>query len=201
MSSEQKESENSFKTVLTKERIWEKIAFSVMRSMTYFVLFCAGFLFWDIISKGSKKIFEGEGLINWEFLTEHPQTLHVIETNGTKQKLSSNKYYQLKEEKISKQWNDQIDNKEFLQNLEELETRFDALSNAASPESIDKLQKSLIGNERNESIQKFDFWISLMEDTKLTAEDFEIKESEVAPMVSTFINGFLSSQSTRLKFA
>ena len=38
-----------------------------------------------------------------------------------------------------------------------------------------------------------------MEDTKLTAEDFEIKESEVAPMVSTFITGFFSSQSTRLK--
>ena len=93
------------------------------------------------------------------------------------------------EEKISKQWNAQIGTKEFLQNLEELETRFDALSNVASPESIEKLQKSLLGNERNESIQKFDFWISLMEDTKLTAEDFEIKESEVAHMVSTFING------------
>ena len=199
MSSEQKESENSFKTVLTKERIWEKIAFSVMRSMTYFVLFCAGFLFWDIISKGSKKVFEGDGLINWEFITEHPQTLHVIETNGTKQKLSSNKYYQLKEEKISQQWNAQIGDKEFLQKLNELETRFDALSNAASPESIDKLQKSLLGSERNESIQKFDFWISLLDDPKLTAEDFEIKESEVAPMVSTFMNGFFSSQSTRLK--
>ena len=124
MSSEQKESENSFKTVLTKERIWEKIAFSVMRSMTYFVLFCAGFLFWDIISKGSKKVFEGDGLINWEFITEHPQTLHVIETNGTKQKLSSNKYYQLKEEKISQQWNAQIGNKEFLQNLKEFVSWF-----------------------------------------------------------------------------
>ena len=128
MSSQQKEAENSFKMVLTKERVCEIIAFSIMRSMTYFVLFCAGFLFWDIISKGSKKIFEGEGLINWEFLTEHPQTLHVIETNGTKQKLSSNKYYQLKEKKISKQWNAQIGDEKFSQNLNELGTRFEGSS-------------------------------------------------------------------------
>ena len=199
MSTRKKVLSNSFKTVLTKESVWERIAFSIMRFMTYFVLFCAGFLFWDIISKGSKKVFEGEGLINWEFLTDHPQTLHVIDQNGTKQKLSSTKYYLLKEEKISKKWETYIAQSKFSNQLADLSTGFDALAEATQPESIVSLQKNLLENESKSAMQKFDFWISLLNDPKLTAEDFEIRESEVIPMVSSFMKGFLSSESSRLK--
>ena len=77
--SPEKEPRHPFATRLTAERAQEFVMFGLLRGMTFFVLFCAAFLFWDIISKGSSKVFEGDGLISWEFLTEHPQTLHVID--------------------------------------------------------------------------------------------------------------------------
>ena len=76
---------NPFSRKVSTERIQESFMFGFLRGMTFFVLFCAAFLFWDIISKGAGKIFEGDGLINWEFLTAHPQTLHVIGNEEMKQ--------------------------------------------------------------------------------------------------------------------
>ena len=78
MNPEDKPKGNPFAKRFSRERVQETIMFGIFRSMTFFVLFCAGFLFWDILSKGSSKIFEGDGLINWEFLTEDPQTLQII---------------------------------------------------------------------------------------------------------------------------
>ena len=54
--------------------------------------------------KRAGKIFEGDGLINWEFLTAHPQTLHVIGNEENETKLSSTNYYKLKDEMMLNQW-------------------------------------------------------------------------------------------------
>ncbi len=105
MMSAQKEPKHPFTPRLSRERIQETFVFGLLRGMTFFVLFCAAFLFWDILSKGAGKVFEGEGLINWEFLTEHPQTLHVIGEGEDEIKLSSSNYYRLKDEKMYEKWN------------------------------------------------------------------------------------------------
>ena len=52
----------------------------VLRFFTYLVIVLAGYLFCDIVYKGSKVIFISEApFINVQFLTEKPQTLHVFE--------------------------------------------------------------------------------------------------------------------------
>jgi len=51
--------------------------------MTYFVLFCATYLFLDIIVKGAGTVFDTSfPFVNVEFLTGTPETLHVFEWEG-----------------------------------------------------------------------------------------------------------------------
>ena len=73
--------------------------FGFLRGMT-FLLFFVQLFFWDILSKGAGKVFEGDGLLNWEFLTAHPQTLHVIGEGEDEIKLSSTNYYKLKDDDV-----------------------------------------------------------------------------------------------------
>ena len=81
----------------------QKIWCLVVRGITFFVLFCALFIL-GYFFKRVGKVFEGDKLINWTFLTEDPQTLHVIDVNGTELKLSSKEYYSLKDKKTVQQW-------------------------------------------------------------------------------------------------
>jgi phosphate transport system permease protein len=67
----------------------EKVAVVLLCGMTYFVIFCAAFLFLDIIVKGAPTVFSTHfPFVNVEFLTGSPQTLHVFEWNGAHMELA-----------------------------------------------------------------------------------------------------------------
>ena len=193
------DSYNPFKSSFSREKMVEKIAFSVMRSATYFVLFCAAYLFWDIISKGSKKIFEGEGLVNWEFLTQKPQTLHVIENNGTIKKLSSDQYYRFKEKKTLEKWKSLTNSISYEETLKFLEKNLTLVLKETNSSNLEIIQESLISREYQSSHKKFEYWISLLKDYENTAKDFEVKESEVFSLVSSFIKSFFSTERNRFR--
>ena len=58
----------------------EKGIFWLLRLGTYFVLFCAAFIFVDIGWKGGSVIFKAAPpFINIPFLTQSPETLNVFE--------------------------------------------------------------------------------------------------------------------------
>ena len=63
----------------------EKGIFWLLRLGTYFVLFCAAFIFIDIGWKGGSVIFKAAPpFINIPFLTQSPETLNVFEWEGKK---------------------------------------------------------------------------------------------------------------------
>ena len=63
----------------------ERMVSWVLRLATYFVLFCAAFIFIDIGIKGGAVIFRTSApFINIPFLTESPESLNVFELNGKK---------------------------------------------------------------------------------------------------------------------
>ena len=45
--------DNPFKARLSREKFTENLVFGLLRGVTFFVLFCAAYLFWDIFSKGA----------------------------------------------------------------------------------------------------------------------------------------------------
>jgi hypothetical protein len=185
--SPEKEPRHPFATRLTAERAQESLMFGLLRGMTFFVLFCAAFLFWDIISKGSSKVFEGNGLINWEFLTEHPQTLHVIGEGEDEIKLSSSNYYKLKDEKMLNKWGEFRQSDGHDSARRELAARFSQLQNEWSKDSLLVSDEKFLLRERENATNKFAFWKEMLVDPKNTAEDFEIKVEEVPGMVTQFM--------------
>ena len=48
--------DNPFKARLSREKLTENLVFGLLRGVTFFVLFCAAYLFWDIFSKGAGKV-------------------------------------------------------------------------------------------------------------------------------------------------
>ena len=172
--------------------------FVLLRGMTFFVLFCAAFLFWDIISKGSSKVFEGDGLINWEFLTEHPQTLHVIGEGEDEIKLSSSNYYKLKDEKVLNKWGEFRKSSEYGSARKELDTRISRLQNEWAMESLLVADEKFLVRERENAANKFAFWEEMLADPKTTAEDFEIKVEDVPSMVTQFMLGHFEKERGRL---
>jgi phosphate transport system permease protein len=63
----------------------EKGVFWLLRAGTYFVLFCAAFIFIDIGWKGGAVVFQlTPPFINTTFLTQSPETLNVFEWKGEK---------------------------------------------------------------------------------------------------------------------
>jgi phosphate transport system permease protein len=182
----------------SRERIQETIMFGLLRSMTFFVLFCTAFLFWDILSKGSTKIFEGDGLINWEFLTEDPQTLHVIKDGETEIKLSSKKYYKLKDEKMLQKWNAFKQSKDYDAALERLNLGIKAIRKEWTEDGVQKAKVEFIARERESSLGKFSFWKELAADPKTTASDFELEIEKVPETISQFILGHLERERGRL---
>lgn len=172
--------------------------FWILRSMTFFVLFCASFLFWDILSKGSSKIFEGEGLINWEFLTEDPQTLHVIEDGEAEIKLSSKKYYELKDDKMLQKWEKFKQSPEFKVSLNQLSVSLNKLTEEWSEERLQAAKSDFISREKQSARGKFDFWKELAADPQTTAADFELEIEQVPETISQFILGHLEKERGRL---
>ncbi|MCH6257081.1 phosphate ABC transporter permease PstA [Puniceicoccaceae bacterium K14] len=77
----------------------EKVAFAFMGMGTYFIVFCASIIFLTIFYKGSQTVFQASfPFINFEFLTEAPQTLHVFEHEGEKYEMSDNNFRAFQEE-------------------------------------------------------------------------------------------------------
>lgn len=69
----------------------------LLRLSTYFVLFCAAFIFYDIGSKGGSVVFQKTApFINVPFLTEAPETLNVFELDGKKQTMGDGAFRQYK---------------------------------------------------------------------------------------------------------
>ena len=80
-----------------KRRISEGFVFTLFRIGTYFVLFCATYIFLDIGIKGGRTVFQKTApFINVKFLTEPPQTLYVFDYQGQKMELSDREYREWK---------------------------------------------------------------------------------------------------------
>ena len=199
MMSAQKEPKHPFTPRLSRERIQETFVFGLLRGMTFFVLFCAAFLFWDILSKGAGKVFEGEGLINWEFLTEHPQTLHVIGEGEDEIKLSSSNYYRLKDEKMYEKWNTFQGTSDYNNKRNQLFEASKAIQNEWTDQSLVLAAARFIEREQRKVSDKFSFWTELVTNLESTASDFEIKREEVLPMVSQFMLGHFEKERGRLQ--
>jgi len=76
----------------------ERAVFWLLRLATYFVLFCAAFIFWDIGTKGGAVIFKPTApFINLPFLTEAPETLNVFTFRGENMTLGDRKFRAFKE--------------------------------------------------------------------------------------------------------
>ena len=77
----------------------EKATFWLLRLGTYFVLFCAAFIFIDIGWKGGSVVFKAAPpFINVSFLTQSPETLNVFEWKGEKVRMGDRAFRQFKAE-------------------------------------------------------------------------------------------------------
>ena len=195
---EESSKENPFRTRVSKQKITENLMFGLLRGITFFVLFCAAYLFWDIFSKGAGKVFEGDKLINWTFLTEDPQTLHVIDENGTELKLSSKEYYSLKDKKTVQQWSKFLKQPKFPLYLKDLNQSFNKVRVEWNSEQRQEIIKKFVEKEKEAASQKFSFWRELLVDPKATATDFEMEPEEVSAMVSNFLLVHLNRETSRL---
>lgn len=75
----------------------EQVVSWLLRLSTYFVLFCAAFIFFDIGWKGGSVIFKTSApFINIPFLTEAPETLNVFEVDGKKTTMGDRAFRQYK---------------------------------------------------------------------------------------------------------
>ena len=76
-----------------RKRLFERIVFWAFRLGTYFVIFCATYIFLDIGIKGGRTVFtKAAPFINLKFLSEPPQTLYVFDYQGKKMELSDREF-------------------------------------------------------------------------------------------------------------
>ncbi|HEV3410422.1 MAG TPA: ABC transporter permease subunit, partial [Chthoniobacterales bacterium] len=76
-----------------RSRRLEGVAFWIFRLAAYFVIACASYIFLDIGIKGSRTLFTPHPpFINFDFLTDRPQTLYVFEYEGKKLTLGDQDY-------------------------------------------------------------------------------------------------------------
>lgn len=81
-----------FSQRFSKNKVIELSITGIMRFFTYLVIILAGYLFLDIAYNGSKAVFTKEApFINFQFLIEKPQTLHVFEPADIDSKLKAAK--------------------------------------------------------------------------------------------------------------
>lgn len=187
-----------FSRIFSLKYLQETFIFGLLRGLTYFVLFCAAFLFWDIISKGNSKVFEGPGLINKEFLTEHPQTLHVIGQGPEEIKVSSSNYYKLKDTKMYEKWNIFAQSQEYSIQQRKLQFATNLLQEEWNGEELGIAREKFIQREHKQVANKFSFWKNLLIDPDSTASDFGVEIEKVPSLVSQFLLGFFEKERSRL---
>jgi len=74
-------------------RTFEAGVFWVLRSTAYIILLCGGFVFGDIVLKGSSTVFRTEfPFVNTTFLTEAPESLYVFEHDGVKREMGDREF-------------------------------------------------------------------------------------------------------------
>jgi phosphate transport system permease protein len=84
---------NKFRRKHTRAAWIERGAFWLFRFGTYGLLAAAACIFLDIGIKGSHAVFTTEApFINLEFLTEAPETLHIVEHEGAELKMGDREY-------------------------------------------------------------------------------------------------------------
>jgi phosphate transport system permease protein len=84
---------NPFLRKITMARRMETISLWVFRLGTYLVLAAASYIFADIAWNGSKTLLQPSfPFVNVKFLTESPETLHLLEANGQKYELGDRDY-------------------------------------------------------------------------------------------------------------
>ncbi|HWB60061.1 MAG TPA: phosphate ABC transporter permease PstA [Chthoniobacteraceae bacterium] len=84
---------NPFKARNSATRVIETGAFWFFRLATYLVLLCAAFIFGYIFWKGCGAIFKSSApFVNWSFLTQPPETLHVFSYQGRHMELGDAAY-------------------------------------------------------------------------------------------------------------
>lgn len=85
--------DNPFEKKVTKAKLIENTWTWVFRLATYAIIFCATYLFGDILVKGSFTVFQKEfPFVNVDFFTKVPQTLHVFENKDIKYKIEDLRY-------------------------------------------------------------------------------------------------------------
>ena len=196
---DQRSQSNRFSSGNNRMVILEKTIFGITRILTYVILFCACFIFWDIISKGSRKLFTDDGFINWSFLSESPQTLHVIEHNGEISKLSSDEYFKFKEELSESAWDELNTRDEFTKVQKRLKANLIAATEVTSNEVQKSLLTSFIQDEKTEATEKFNYWMELLENASSHAPDFQVSSEDMPYLVGRFILAFLDQ--TKLKYS
>ncbi|MFA5256847.1 MAG: phosphate ABC transporter permease PstA [Opitutales bacterium] len=71
----------------------ERLAMIMLRGMTYFIIFCATWMFLDITIKGAGTVFSSSfPFVNVEFLTGKPQTLHVFQWQGQHKEMADDDF-------------------------------------------------------------------------------------------------------------
>jgi phosphate transport system permease protein len=74
---------NRFQSAKSPARTTQRAAFWLCRLATYFILFCATWIFADIFYKGGRVVFKNTApFINTAFLTERPETLYIYDRDG-----------------------------------------------------------------------------------------------------------------------
>jgi len=77
----------------TRASTWQTIFSWVFRLATYFILLCATYVFLDIGIRGGKEVLKWQPpFINFEFLTDSPETLHVFESGGRELQMGAEDY-------------------------------------------------------------------------------------------------------------
>lgn len=91
---------NPFTTPVTSAMRAERMAFAGFRLATYAILVAATLIFGIIFIKGAPTVFQGTfPFVNVAFLTESPETLHVIELDGRRYEMGDRKFRAYMEEK------------------------------------------------------------------------------------------------------
>ena len=87
-----------FRATPSLSRTFESGIFWLLRSTAYVVLLCGGFVFGDIVIKGSATLFRPEfPFINTTFLTEAPESLYVFEYDGVKREMGDREFRAFRE--------------------------------------------------------------------------------------------------------
>jgi phosphate transport system permease protein len=76
----------------------EDATFWIFRAATYFILLCGAVVFFDIVIKGGRTVFQAEApFINTAFFTEAPESLYVFEWEGRTVKMGDREFRAFKE--------------------------------------------------------------------------------------------------------